>query len=69
MSVEGSFTDFHVDFGGSSVWYHVLRGRKEFFLVPPTLRNLIAFQRWTMQDATERDFFGNLVDHCYRVEL
>ena len=25
MGVEGSYTDFHVDFGGSSVWYHILR--------------------------------------------
>jgi F-box/leucine-rich repeat protein 10/11 len=28
MSVGGCYTDFHIDFGGSSVWYHVLRGRK-----------------------------------------
>jgi hypothetical protein len=25
MGVEDSYTDFHVDFGGSSVWYHILR--------------------------------------------
>jgi hypothetical protein len=25
LSVSGCFMDFHVDFGGSSVWYHVLR--------------------------------------------
>ena len=24
MGVKDSYTDFHVDFGGSSVWYHVL---------------------------------------------
>lgn len=28
MSVKGCFTDFHIDFGGTSVWYHILRGRK-----------------------------------------
>lgn len=28
MSVAGSYTDFHIDFGGTSVWYHVLRGEK-----------------------------------------
>ena len=27
MSVQDSYTDFHVDFGGTSVWYHVLRVR------------------------------------------
>lgn len=24
LSMEGSYTDFHIDFGGSSVWYHLL---------------------------------------------
>lgn len=24
MGVEDSYTDFHIDFGGTSVWYHVL---------------------------------------------
>ena len=25
MGVQDSYTDFHIDFGGSSVWYHVLK--------------------------------------------
>lgn len=24
IGVENSYTDFHIDFGGTSVWYHVL---------------------------------------------
>lgn len=28
MSVKNCYTDFHVDFGGTSVWYHILRGSK-----------------------------------------
>ncbi|VDI78385.1 F-box and leucine-rich repeat protein 10/11 [Mytilus galloprovincialis] len=28
MSVKGCYTDFHVDFGGTSVWYHILHGKK-----------------------------------------
>lgn len=24
MGVKDSYTDFHIDFGGTSVWYHVL---------------------------------------------
>lgn len=28
MSVKGCYTDFHVDFGGTSVWYHIHRGGK-----------------------------------------
>ena len=27
MSVRDSYTDFHIDFGGTSVWYHVLKVR------------------------------------------
>jgi len=42
MSVAGCYTDFHVDFGGTSVWYHVVRGIKVFLLVPPSAANLRA---------------------------
>lgn len=28
MSVAGCYTDFHIDFGGTSVWYHILHGEK-----------------------------------------
>uniref|UniRef100_A0A1I7WR03 JmjC domain-containing protein n=1 Tax=Heterorhabditis bacteriophora TaxID=37862 RepID=A0A1I7WR03_HETBA len=34
MSVERCYTDFHIDFGGTSVWYHVLKGTKEFVRNP-----------------------------------
>ncbi len=26
MSMKDSYTDFHIDFGGTSVWYHVYKG-------------------------------------------
>lgn len=42
----GSITDFHVDFSGTSVFYMVLRGRKEFFLVKPTAHNEMVFRQW-----------------------
>ncbi len=28
MSVAGCYTDFHIDFGGTSVWYHIIKGSK-----------------------------------------
>jgi lysine-specific demethylase PHF8 len=31
MGVKDSYTDFHVDFGGTSVWYHVLRVSGEWW--------------------------------------
>jgi JmjC domain, hydroxylase/Jumonji helical domain len=45
-SAGGSYTDFHVDFGGTSVWYHVLSGEKDFCLIPPTKENLAIYEDW-----------------------
>jgi len=69
MSIAGCYTDFHVDLGGTSVWYHVLRGRKVFWLIPPTPANLKAFEHWTMSGKQSDVFFGDLVERCGRVEL
>ena len=33
MSVGGCYTDFHIDFGGTSVWYHILKGEKVIFII------------------------------------
>jgi len=46
MSAAGSWTDFHVDFGGTSVWYHLFKGTKLFYFVEPTPQNLKIFSRW-----------------------
>lgn len=43
MSVKGCYTDFHIDFGGTSVWYHILKGSKVemvFYLFVKQLLNL-----------------------------
>lgn len=68
MSVAGSYTTFHVDFGGTSVWYHVLKGKKIFWLIEPTDVNMMLFEEW---QAAHDDsvFFGDLVEKCQRVEL
>ncbi|KAK9838013.1 hypothetical protein WJX74_009755 [Apatococcus lobatus] len=47
MSPAGCFTDFHVDFGGSAVWYHVVSGSKVFIMYPPSDANLAAFEEWS----------------------
>ena len=46
MGSSGSYTDFHVDFGGTSVWYHVFSGKKIFYFVAPTPKNLKLFSGW-----------------------
>ncbi|KAG5184756.1 hypothetical protein JKP88DRAFT_354384 [Tribonema minus] len=69
MSLAGSYTDFHIDFGGSSVWYHVLKGRKVFYFARPTPENLQKYERWLCSPQQECTFLGDEVDACYRVEL
>uniref|UniRef100_A0A8C2ECG4 PHD finger protein 8 n=1 Tax=Cyprinus carpio TaxID=7962 RepID=A0A8C2ECG4_CYPCA len=69
MGVKDSYTDFHIDFGGTSVWYHVLRGEKIFYLIRPTAANLSLFERWSSSSNQNELFFGDQVDMCYRCSL
>ncbi|KAJ1421023.1 hypothetical protein B484DRAFT_399643 [Ochromonadaceae sp. CCMP2298] len=65
-----SYTDFHIDFGGTSVWYHVLHGRKVFYLVPPTIPNLRAFVTWTKSKTQADTFFPDTVPgQCFQFTL
>jgi lysine-specific demethylase PHF8 len=61
MSVKDSYTDFHIDFGGTSVWYHVLRGEKIFYLIRPTTANLTLYQQWMTSSNQSETFFGDQV--------
>jgi hypothetical protein len=45
-SAAGCYTDFHIDFGGTAVWYHVMSGEKTFCLIPPTKENLAVYEDW-----------------------
>ncbi|XP_035225018.1 lysine-specific demethylase 2A-like isoform X2 [Stegodyphus dumicola] len=69
MSVKGCYTDFHIDFGGTSVWYHILRGKKVFWLIPPTERNLTLYENWVLSGKQGDVFFGDTVEKCARVHL
>jgi len=69
MSVAGCYTDFHIDFGGSSVWYHILKGQKVFWLIPPTDANLKAYEEWTLSGKQTDTFFGDIVEKCGRVVM
>ncbi|XP_014673300.1 PREDICTED: lysine-specific demethylase 7B-like [Priapulus caudatus] len=69
MGVKDSFTDFHVDFGGTSVWYHVLRGEKIFYLIKPTQTNLHLYENWVSSANQSSLFFGDQVDSCYKCVL
>ncbi|KAK3701264.1 hypothetical protein RRG08_066757 [Elysia crispata] len=67
MGVKDSFTDFHIDFGGTSVWYHVLKGEKVFYLIQPSKRNLDLYEKWLASSNQSEKFFGDQVDDCFRL--
>lgn len=49
-----------MDFAGSCVFYNVRRGRKVFYFIRPTAKNLAAYERWSgskeMQGQSSRFF-------------
>jgi F-box/leucine-rich repeat protein 10/11 len=69
MSVVDCYTDFHIDMGGTSVWYHILKGEKIFFLIPPTDKNLSIYQKWVLSGKQSDQFLPDLVDNCQRIVL
>uniref|UniRef100_A0AAX7SKN0 [histone H3]-dimethyl-L-lysine(36) demethylase n=1 Tax=Astatotilapia calliptera TaxID=8154 RepID=A0AAX7SKN0_ASTCA len=69
MSVQGCFTDFHIDFGGTSVWYHILRGGKVFWLIPPSPQNLEMYENWVLSGKQGDIFLGDKCHDCQRIEL
>uniref|UniRef100_A0A1A8R0D0 Lysine (K)-specific demethylase 2Aa n=1 Tax=Nothobranchius pienaari TaxID=704102 RepID=A0A1A8R0D0_9TELE len=69
MSVQGCYTDFHIDFGGTSVWYYILRGSKVFWLIPPTHPNLELYENWVLSGKQGDIFLGDRASDCQRIEL
>lgn len=59
-STAGCYTDFHVDFGGTSVWYHVLTGEKHFLLISPTTENLKIYEDWLCRPNQSELFLPDL---------
>ncbi|KAF9929144.1 JmjC domain-containing histone demethylation protein 1 [Linnemannia zychae] len=70
MSVKDSYTDFHIDFAGSSVFYHILSGSKTFYFVEPTPTHLRKYAKWSSSADQSTTFFGDDVPgKCIKVEL
>ncbi|KAF7589097.1 JmjC domain-containing histone demethylation protein 1 [Aspergillus hancockii] len=69
MSVADCYTDFHIDFGGSSVYYHILKGKKTFFFIPPKDKHLKKYEEWCNSPAQDSTFLGDQTKECYRVDL
>ena len=69
MSVANCYTDFHLDFGGTSVWYHLLQGEKLFLLIPPSQDTYDMFSVWQLSGEQENTFFADLIEHAQLVRL
>uniref|UniRef100_A0A665WI93 Lysine-specific demethylase PHF2 n=1 Tax=Echeneis naucrates TaxID=173247 RepID=A0A665WI93_ECHNA len=69
ICVKDSYTDFHIECGGASVWYHILKGEKIFFLIKPTSANLSLYERWRSSSNHSEMFFADQVDKCYKCTL
>ncbi|GAN07809.1 jumonji protein [Mucor ambiguus] len=69
MGTKDSYTDFHIDFGGSSVFYHILSGAKTFYFIEPTPKNLKKYQKWSSTSEQSTTFLGDEVKECYQVKL
>jgi JmjC domain, hydroxylase/Jumonji helical domain len=69
MSVANCYTDFHIDFGGSSVYYHILKGRKTFFFIPPKNKHLKEYEKWCRSPVQHQTWLPDLTKECYRVDL
>lgn len=72
MSVRDAYTDFHIDFGGTSVFYHLIHGSKLFIFVKPTPANLRKYEAWCNSATQNSVFFADLVnrrDHVHVVHV
>ncbi|KAJ4480470.1 jumonji protein [Lentinula edodes] len=69
MGVQGAWTDWHIDFAGSSVYYHIMHGSKIFYFIKPTPANLAAYERWSGTEIQYNTWLGDLVDEVVKVTL
>lgn len=58
---KGSYTDFHLDFGGTSVFYAPVSGKKTFLFLPPEPAILAAYQVWTSSPDQHTIFLPSLI--------
>ena len=64
-----AFTNFHIDFGGTSVWFHMIMGKKIFFIIEPTYKNIQIYKSWCNLENRESINLASLVSKCYKIEL
>ncbi|CAI4060204.1 [Histone H3]-lysine-36 demethylase SKDI_05G1260 [Saccharomyces kudriavzevii IFO 1802] len=69
MSVKDAYTDFHLDFAGTSVYYNVISGQKRFLLFPPTQSNVDKYIEWSLKEYQNSIFLGDVLEDGIAMEL
>lgn len=70
ISNGGSFSDAHVDFGGTAVYYHVIEGSKIFYVAKNTPENMALYRQWETDRKKNRVWIGvSLWDKWQRIEI
>jgi F-box/leucine-rich repeat protein 10/11 len=53
LSEGGSLTEFHQDFSATSSFCFVLKGKKIFYFVLPTAKNVDMYKEWSRDDNSD----------------
>ena len=69
MRTRGTYSDFRIAPGGATVWHYSHSGETWFYFISPTTENLLKYEQWYMSPDHEQIFFGDLVDHCFKVQV
>ncbi|TXT09207.1 hypothetical protein VHUM_02681 [Vanrija humicola] len=70
MGMKDSWTDWHVDFAASSVYYNVHTGSKVFFFIRPTEANLAAYAQWSgSHELQSNTWLPDMCDEVRKVTL
>ncbi|CAL2035438.1 unnamed protein product [Caenorhabditis brenneri] len=69
LSMKNSFTGVHVDPAATSVYYHVLHGKKVFYVCPPTKKNLEIYKYFERRPDQSKWVGDVLFDGWQRIEI
>lgn len=69
VSMKGSFSDVHIDFSSTCVFYHVKKGKKVFYVAPLTEYTWKVYQEFESGQRPNEWIVDVLFDHWERVEI
>uniref|UniRef100_A0A0N5BDK9 JmjC domain-containing protein n=1 Tax=Strongyloides papillosus TaxID=174720 RepID=A0A0N5BDK9_STREA len=69
ISAKYAFSDFHIDFSGVNVWVTLLKGKKVWWLAPPTPENISLCESYLKDPSALKDIVMELVENYCRITL